>query len=232
MTAKDIQQKVFYLFNNHQYHLYNSYVYNWECDYFSSTKSNNDYEVEIKISRSDFFADFKKDKHRIFSAIMRGQTHFVHDLGNTQGDFICEYNQFTLCTPRSFRYNDVFNNKHVDHLNSGHRDQFEHNQMLNGYKDYYLTKHTRRMYAQASRIKIQEVASIITPNVFYYACPEGLIKPEEVPAYAGLIYISHYAQIVKKAPYMHKRRFDLTKVLLQKFYYETVRHRTEKLLKS
>src|SRR4051812_49651593 len=60
MTAKDIQQKVFYLFNNHQYHLYNSYVYNWECDYFSSTKSNNDYEVEIKISRSDFFADLKR----------------------------------------------------------------------------------------------------------------------------------------------------------------------------
>jgi hypothetical protein len=30
--------------------------------------------------------------------------------------------------------------------------------------------------------------------IFYYAVPEGLIKPEEVPKYAGLIYVSDSCQ--------------------------------------
>lgn len=55
-------------------------------------------------------------------------------------------------------------------------------------------------------------------NEFYYACEDGLIKPEEVPVYAGLVYIhtrwfsnasgQYYsvltATVVKKAPRIHK----------------------------
>ena len=32
-------------------------------------------------------------------------------------------------------------------------------------------------------------------NYFYYVVPEGLIKPEEVPAYAGLIYVKPVKKI-------------------------------------
>lgn len=57
------------------------------------------------------------------------------------------------------------------------------------------------------------------PNRFYYCCPDGLIKPEEVPEYAGLIYASgfilkeekevHYdIQIIKKAPLIHKEKAE------------------------
>lgn len=55
-------------------------------------------------------------------------------------------------------------------------------------------------------------------NEFYYACEAGLIRLDEVPAYAGLVYIqptgyttptgieytTYEASVVKKAPRIHK----------------------------
>lgn len=65
------------------------------------------------------------------------------------------------------------------------------------------------------------------PNYFYYAVPEGLIQPEEVPEYAGLIYILkeyHYEWqsyvIVKKAPCLHKKKYkDGELNLAEKFWW-------------
>lgn len=59
------------------------------------------------------------------------------------------------------------------------------------------------------------------PNKFFYCCPEGLIKPEEVPEYAGLLYVNEFGGIkeVKKAPYLHKDKLDYSKRLITKFYY-------------
>lgn len=52
------------------------------------------------------------------------------------------------------------------------------------------------------------------PNYFYYVCPTALIFEEEIPMYAGLIYI-HEGQLreVKKAPLLHNKKHDLLKVL-------------------
>lgn len=45
--------------------LFNSYVFGWESDVFSLTKAGYSIEIEIKVSRSDYIADFKKaTKHR------------------------------------------------------------------------------------------------------------------------------------------------------------------------
>ena len=55
-------------------------------------------------------------------------------------------------------------------------------------------------------------------NRYYYVCEEGLIKPEEVPEYAGLIYV--YSELkyvsgdilpgcmeeIKPAPLLHRER--------------------------
>ena len=52
------------------------------------------------------------------------------------------------------------------------------------------------------------------PNQFYFACPTGVIKLEEVPEYAGLIYVDYstkkvhghvqpMTKVVKKAPMLH-----------------------------
>lgn len=52
------------------------------------------------------------------------------------------------------------------------------------------------------------------PNRFFYVCPKGLIKPEEVPEYAGLMYASSFSlQYIKDAPLLHKQKTD------QKFLY-------------
>lgn len=56
--------------------LSNSYVFDWESDLFALTKAGYAIEVEVKISRSDFLADFKKvDKHHLLSNHKR--THSI-----------------------------------------------------------------------------------------------------------------------------------------------------------
>jgi hypothetical protein len=66
------------------------------------------------------------------------------------------------------------------------------------------------------------------PNYFYYAVPEGLIDKEDVPDYAGLIYVMpddgefkfNYLKLVKMAPKLHDTKYtddDLN--LGEKFYY-------------
>lgn len=124
-----------YFLQNHDYLLNNVYMFNWESDLFAISTSGYVVEIEVKISRSDFFADFKKAKHALFN---------------------------------------TFQDK---------PDK---------------------------------------PNKFYFACPEGLIKPYEVPAYAGLIYVHNEGYVsytvVKTAPFIHKVKLDLESKLLSKYY--------------
>ena len=44
--------------------LCNSFVYKWECDYWTMTDAGITREFEIKISRADFFKDAHKEKHK------------------------------------------------------------------------------------------------------------------------------------------------------------------------
>lgn len=106
-----------------------------ECDVLSISKSNYIYEYEIKISKSDFKADFKKDKHRLM----------------------------------------------IEGKGSKERLIKENNQMI---KDTWY----------------------LTPNYFYFVLPIDLIKVEDIPEYAGLIYINEDSQFItiKKAPLIHK----------------------------
>lgn len=55
----------------------------------------------------------------------------------------------------------------------------------------------------------------VCPSFFFYACPEGLIPLDQIPPYAGLIYIKAGGTIEyqKKAPKIHKKPVD-EKVLL------------------
>jgi hypothetical protein len=57
----------------------------------------------------------------------------------------------------------------------------------------------------------------VRPNKFYYCCPNNLIKAEEVPLYAGLIYFTKFElqghnqpyvefKIIKKAPFIHHEK--------------------------
>lgn len=85
------------------------------------------------------------------------------------------------------------------------------------------------------------------PNYFYYAVPKGLIVPEDVPEYAGLIYVMpddgefkfNYLQMAKMAPKLHNEKYSDDDLKLgEKFYYNMLNWKTkyremkEKLLLS
>jgi len=65
------------------------------------------------------------------------------------------------------------------------------------------------------------------PNKFWYCCPKGMIPLNELPEYAGLYYIDKNMRmtVVKKAPFIHKEKEDLRQVLLDKFYWESIKLR-------
>ena len=64
-----IYRNLWRYFYKYEFQLENSYVFDWESDFFCVSRSGYAYELEVKVSRSDFFADFKKqEKHRILQA--------------------------------------------------------------------------------------------------------------------------------------------------------------------
>ena len=71
------------------------------------------------------------------------------------------------------------------------------------------------------------------PNYFYYVVPELLIQEEEIPEYAGLIYVHatiignntpYYSfREIKKAPKLHDNKIDINELnLVDKFYYNYI----------
>lgn len=66
MTEADIVNKLFWWTDERKFpwQLANSFVYKWECDYWTMTQGGETREFEIKISRGDFLIDAKKDKHK------------------------------------------------------------------------------------------------------------------------------------------------------------------------
>ena len=51
------------LLSNPMYVINNLHIYDWESDFLAITRSLYAYEVEVKMSKQDFFNDFKKDKN-------------------------------------------------------------------------------------------------------------------------------------------------------------------------
>ena len=75
------------------------------------------------------------------------------------------------------------------------------------------------------------------PNYFYYVVPKDMIDVEDVPDYAGLLYVFPYSFgtfsfiEVKKAPSLHKNKFDFKESnLMDKFYYNYIhwKHKHER----
>lgn len=73
---------------------------------------------------------------------------------------------------------------------------------------------------------------IFIPNRYYFACPTGLIKPEEIPKYAGLIYYDYdniekeflYGKFIKRAPLLHKEKITdkFIRSIAEKLTYDII----------
>lgn len=136
LKVMDILDKEFV--SSAMYTLTNLYLYSWESDFVKISKGGFVYEVEIKLTHSDFESDFKKEgKHKLFK---------------TQYD---------------------------------------------------------RINSKWGSVKKEGIVNC--PNYFYFATLEGVIEKDEVPAYAGLIYVypdKKYIQVVKEAPRLNIGRIN------------------------
>lgn len=216
-TERDLQQAVRRLFHNHQYVLTNSFVFDWESDLFSVTKTGNVYEVEMKISKADYRKDFEKDKHQLFKSNTQGKTHHIFhhpghrwawDAARVIGKF--SYQEVTWQHPKGYYY-DYRLRTHVT-----------------GYGESFIERKQVELMAACTTIKITPIEKILCPNRFYYACPPEIISANNLPPYAGLIHVHDRdeAVIIKQAPFIHKRTLlggPLTSILLDKFWYQSLK---------
>ena len=203
MTATQIDEKLRAKFISHKYQLSNSYVYNWESDFFSITTTGYSQEIEVKVSLSDFRADFGKvSKHNLLRSAFKGKDKYC-----CQGYLEYSVKGFTRSFPRSGEV----------------KKPFERTYSRSNRNDEALWKKYGYDFEQiSSEIRIQDIGNC--PNKFWYCCPKGIIPIEEVPEYAGLYYIDQNMRmtIQKKAPFIHKEKQDLKQILLDKFYWESL----------
>lgn len=221
MDSSVIYDAIYSHFINYEYKLFNSYVYDWESDFFGISKTGYSYEVEVKISRSDYFVDFKKDKHELFKTFYQKKTHHIFKsnyLGRDPERLICEFSSPKI----EFDYNGKEGGskwRHYYQWRKGNKNG-QPGYWANDYGNFRVYFEKNRIWAPATRIRIEPVSGLYCPHCFYYACPVGLIKISELPPYAGLLFIDEFENVtvIKKAPYLHKNKTDLTSRLLQKFY--------------
>lgn len=212
MDCSEIYKALYRYYANYWYKLSNSYIYNWESDFFGMSKAGYFLEVEVKVSRNDYFRDFIKDKHKLFKDVMAGKTHHIHSFA-TKGDEICRFEYGVL----EGSCNDAKIIRHHSWMRTWHNGKRGY--WTNDNDRVYLRRMNERVCAPATGIQFHEIAKINCPNQLYFACPADLIKVDEVPGYAGLLYYENNDMtMIKKAPYLHKRKQDLNKVLLSKFY--------------
>jgi len=183
MKERDIQAALFRAFRTHPYKFTNTYFFKNESDWLSFSSTGYAYDIEVKVSRSDFLADFKKPRHELMKAAIQGKP-----LALIKGEvqpwvtFFRYQHQHILL--RQIRANDG----RAVIRTIGRREQ---------------TAKTN-----ISFMKTQKVG-----NRFFFAVPEGLVTPEEVPEYSGLIYVNELgtASKVKDAPLIHKHKHDVKK---------------------
>lgn len=109
MNAGHINHLLNIQFQHYDYRLNNVFIFAWESDFLCQSGSGYWVEVEVKISRADFFRDFDKPKHRLFQKVRQAVTHYVEDYGKTDGDFICRYRWAEMIDGSGYAYNDLKN---------------------------------------------------------------------------------------------------------------------------
>jgi len=214
MTEKTIQFALLRNFASHSFKFTNAYYFNNESDFLSFLPSGFCYEIEIKISRSDFKADFKKEKHTVHGANEKKGKTFLRKVK----DNIAYNVSWEICKyfPELIKSEERFRTKRH------YRPNFE--ETAEDICEITFTAHV------SSEIEFVETKNKMLPNKFFYAVPNGLIKKDEVPEYAGLLYINDDGSIdkIKDGKFLHKDHLDVVR-LFKKTYYSYERELWQKL---
>lgn len=221
MEARQINEALNIQFVHYDYRLNNSHIfgYDWESDFICKSSSGYWVEVEVKISRSDFLRDFKKPKHKLFSALHAGRTHIVEEtnFGEKEGDLLASWIEPVFHTdhgPFSGARRQEYQWLHVHKRGARGWDY-----VVNDWGRIWVHHERKELFAPSTRIRFRELLKENIPHQFYFAVPAGLVKLAEIPIYAGLLYVDEDGiTVARRAPYLHKRPMDLTHQLLRKYY--------------
>ncbi len=196
MTEKLIQKALFKNFHSHKYRFLNIYFFENESDFLSFMPNGYCYEIEIKISRSDFKADFKKVKHDIHLSNQSGNAFYVDKMGPSR----IHNPSWDLCRCFPELIESIV------------------------YQSYNRTpgkeEEINIWFHSSSKIEIREVKNKKLPNKFFYAVPAGLISKSEVPDYAGLLYINEDLSVTKAkdAKFIHKDVLTMERAFNKAYY--------------
>jgi len=234
MDSAEIYKALWQYYYNSDYKIANSFIFNWECDFFFCSKSGYAVEVEVKISRSDFKADFKKGKHLLFDAIYNKKSHFIYR--GSEG-FVCGppyRGKLWMRTYIDRRLPSAFDGRSRDIIHNAREPLGSKPDSRWELKEEKIIEDFMQDKYPCTNIHIKKLDNIFLPHKFLYAVPDGLITPDEVPPYAGLIYLQSGSygngfKVIKKPPFLHKRdiKNQLTPVLRDKFYWLSVHQRDD-----
>lgn len=176
----------------------NVFLFGEESDFLSVSRERLSHEFEIKISRSDFKADFKKAKHLEMKAILEGK-----EFATIPGK------QTDTCSIESLLSN------YENYLNNYSNHWAEFKRPWTEYRPKF------REIPYSCRVTFNKIILRNLPNKFSFVVPEGLISPDEVPNYAGLFYVNKFGGIreVKRGKFLHKEKFSRWEDLCLKFFY-------------
>lgn len=199
MTEKSIQKALLNAFSSHKYKFTNVYYFNNESDWLSWLDSGFCYECEIKISRSDFKADFKKEKH------------VVHKCNESNGNYFLRKTHDNYETNLSWEFCKNF--PELIESREDHRMEYVEREF----------KNVTRVHLKAkicSGIEFLKHNNTLLPNKFFYVVPTGLIALNEVPDYAGLIYVDEFGNFtkIKDGKFLHKDKLDVKKIFTKTYY--------------
>ena len=183
MTEKSIQKALYKKFISHQYKFANVFYFENESDFLTFLPSGFCYEFEIKISRSDFKADFKKIKHQIHTNNSSENKYYIDRTGNTRmmdptWEFCKHFPELVIAEEYASYRHRRFNEMDI-----------------------------RLSFIPYSKIDFREIALEKLPNKFFYVVPNGLVSIDEVPEYAGLIYVDDNMNVtkIKDGKFIHKQ---------------------------
>lgn len=106
----------------------------------------------------------------------------------------------------------------------------KHSVLSKGIKHHKKTRWVDDGLFKGWKEEIELKQELFRPNKFYYVTPADLIKANEVPEYAGLMYVNGGClDEIKKAPFIHKDIIEVEKKLCNKFFYYWLEERRNRI---